>query len=138
MLTVRADGSRLNQILREISQLTGMKITGGVGEEPVFGNYGPAKPAPILTLLLDGTGSNIVLRGGPQGTVTELILTPRNGGVTPPSPSTFAGAGDALERHSVSQDEIMAAARLRAESRRNVRLPLTGGATVRIESTPSP
>src|SRR5437764_15453174 len=39
-LSISADNSSLNQILRQISTDTGMKITGGVTDERVFGQYG--------------------------------------------------------------------------------------------------
>ena len=87
MLTVSASNSSLNQILREISRLTGIKITGGVADERVFGNYGPAVPSQVLATLLDGTGSNMLLIQSRGTTPTELILTPRQGGPTPPNPS---------------------------------------------------
>ena len=61
LLTVAAANSSLNQILREISRQTGMKITGGVADERVFGTYGPAAPGKVLNSLLDGTGSNMLL-----------------------------------------------------------------------------
>ena len=67
-----------------------MKITGGVTEQRVFGNYGPGAPSGILASLLDGTGSNMLLRESPAHTPIELILSPRSGGPTPPSPSSFA------------------------------------------------
>jgi len=86
-LTITADDSSLNQILRDISRLTGMKITGGVEDQHVFGKYGPGAPSGILASLLAGTGSNMLLREGPTHTPVELILTPRNGGPTPPNPN---------------------------------------------------
>ena len=89
-LQVVADNSSLNQILRDIAQQTGMKITGGVVDQRVFGKYGPGAPAGILATLLNGTGCNMLLREGPTHTPVELILTPRNGGPTPPSPSASA------------------------------------------------
>ncbi len=89
-LTIVAENASLNQILREIADDTGMKITGGVIEERVFGNYGPASVSTVLNQLLDGAGSNVVLVQGERNTPPELILTPRNGGVTPPSPMSEA------------------------------------------------
>jgi hypothetical protein len=86
-LDVRADDSSLNQILRAISRQTGLKITGGVADQRVFGNYGPATTASVLATLLDGTGTNILLLEGDSSTPPELTLTPRGGGPTPPSPS---------------------------------------------------
>lgn len=86
-LQITADNSSLNQILREIARQSGMKITGGVADQRVFGNYGPASPAQILAGLLAGTGSNMLLRVGPERLPVELILTPREGGPTPPNPN---------------------------------------------------
>jgi len=87
LLTITADNSSLNQILRDISHLTGMIITGGVADERVFGTYGPADPSAVLTTLLNGTGSNMLLSLDAQRTPRELILTPRQGGPTPPNPN---------------------------------------------------
>jgi hypothetical protein len=85
-LTVTATNASLNQILHEVSRSIGMKITGGVVDERVFGQYGPSVPSVVLAALLDGTGSNMLLVDNAKGP-TELILTPRTGGATPPSPS---------------------------------------------------
>ncbi|WP_433969282.1 hypothetical protein [Tunturiibacter gelidiferens] len=96
ILSVTADNSSLNQILRQISHETGIKITGGVTDERVFGHYGPAAPDQILADLLDGTGSNMLLVARDGTTPAELILTPRQGGPTPPNPSaqTFDDKSD--------------------------------------------
>jgi len=83
-----AENSSLNQILRDVSRQTGMKITGGVTEQRVFGKYGPGSPSAILTTLIEGTGSNMLLRYGPLHVPVELILTPRLGGPSPPSPDS--------------------------------------------------
>lgn len=88
-LTIAATNSSLNQILREVAHQTGMKITGGVTDERVFGQYGPAAPSKVLGDLLDGTGSNMLLLHATAATPAELILTPRQGGATPPSPSAY-------------------------------------------------
>jgi hypothetical protein len=89
-LSVSADNSSLNQILRQIANDTGIKITGGVSDERVFGQYGPADPAQILAALLDGTGSNMILVHREGEAQAELILTPRQGGATPPNPNAHA------------------------------------------------
>jgi len=100
LINVRADNSSLNQILHAISRLTDMTITGGVADERVFGNYGPAEPSTILATLLDGTGSNMLLRISTTDAPSELILTPRNGGPTPPNPNAgrFDDDEDANQR----------------------------------------
>ncbi|WP_213806937.1 hypothetical protein [Granulicella sp. dw_53] len=102
-LSVIANNSSLNQILREISRQTGMKITGGVADERVYGTYGPAAPAQVLAILLEGTSSNILLVQGtnpnplqPTKVPVELVLTPRHGGPTPPNPSA-SGSNDTAE-----------------------------------------
>jgi hypothetical protein len=86
-LAVIADNSSLNQILREIGRETGIKITGGVTEERVYGKYGPSSAADVLAALLDGTGSNMLLLHTDSATPGELVLTPRQGGPTPPNPN---------------------------------------------------
>ena len=85
-LEVAADNSSLNQILRQISQVTGTKLTGSVIDDRVYGTYGPASISAVLTSLLSGSGSNMLLVQGDSHTPSELILTPRTGGPTPPSP----------------------------------------------------
>jgi hypothetical protein len=89
-LSVAADNASLNQILRQIASDTGITITGGVTEERVFGHYGPGDPAQVLAALLDGTGSNMILVHHDEDASSELILTPRQGGPTPPSPHAAA------------------------------------------------
>ena len=89
-LSIAADNASLNQILRQIASDTGMKITGGVTDERVFGQYGPADPAQVLADLLDGTGSNMILVHSDGPAPSELILTPRQGGPTPPNPNAAA------------------------------------------------
>ena len=94
-LAIRADDSSLNQILREISRQTGMKITGGVNDERVFGSYGPSAVDAVLTSLLAGTGSNMMLTANSANGPGELILTPRMGGATPPNPGARGFEDDA-------------------------------------------
>ncbi len=85
-LNVRANNSSLHQILRSIARQTGMTISGGVADQRVFGDYGPADPAAVLATLLDGTGVNMLLRQDENQTPVQLILTPRTGeGPTAPA-----------------------------------------------------
>ena len=85
MLEVRADDSSLQQILRAIARRTGMKVSGGVADERVFGNYGPAPASSVLATLLDGTGVNILLQSTPDAVPETLVLTPQTGAASPPS-----------------------------------------------------
>jgi len=105
LLEITADNSSLNQILHEISRQTGMKITGGVADERVFGKYGPAPAAEILGNLLDGTGSNMLLRETAAKAPAELILTVRMGGPTPPNPNAPGMDEDQPERQERREDE---------------------------------
>jgi hypothetical protein len=83
-LSIAADNSSLLQILRDVARQTGMKITGGVSDEQVFGKYGPDSPSEILASLLQGTGCNMLLRESATRAPVELVLTPRTGEATPP------------------------------------------------------
>lgn len=103
LLTVTANNSSLNQILRDISRLTSMKITGGVTDERVFGKYGPDTPDKILNTLLDGTGSNVLIVQSAINVPAELILTPRRGGATPPNPNS-PSFNDSNDPSSASED----------------------------------
>jgi hypothetical protein len=100
-LSIDATNASLNQILREISHKTGIKVTGGVTDERVYGHYGPATPSEILASLLDGTGSNMLLMANANGP-SELILTPRLGGPTPPNPN----ANDASSNQTIGADPV--------------------------------
>ena len=90
VLTIEAENSSLNGILRDVSQQTGMKITGGVADERVYGTYGPGPAEMVLGTLLTGTGSNVLLKENTPARPMELVLTPRQGGPTPAGPSTYA------------------------------------------------
>jgi len=91
-LTVIAENSSLNQILRDVAQKTGMKITGGVIDQRVYGTYGPASPSVVLGTLLQGSGANMILRMTAANEPTELVLTPMQGRPTPPSLNTSFSA----------------------------------------------
>lgn len=89
-LAIVASNSSLNQILRDVSRSANIKITGGVAEERVFGKYGPGTPLEVLSELLDGTSSNMMLIQGSSDRASELVLSTRTGGPTPPSPNSAA------------------------------------------------
>ncbi len=92
-LTVDAENSSLLAILRQIAALTGMKITGSLADERVFGTYGPAPAAAILTQLLDGSGTNLLIVQGEQPRIRQLVLSPRNGQANLPFFSAGPGSG---------------------------------------------
>ena len=94
-ITVSANNSSLNQILHSIARKAGIRITGSVPDQPVFGDYGPAAPATILASLLEGTGSNMLLTPATPESAAQLILTSRQGGPTPPAPDPVASVTSA-------------------------------------------
>ncbi len=104
-LSVAANDSSLNQILSDIARQTGMKITGGVADQRVYGNYGPGPTAQILADLLDGTGSNILLRESPSHEPVARVLPARNGGPPPPSQSATNADDDAPSSGEQSNDQ---------------------------------
>ncbi len=111
-LTIAADNSSLRQILSDVASQTGMKLTGNVEDERVFGNYGPAPAAQVLTALMDGTSVNLLIVENASHTVRELVLSPRQGASTlPDSGSTdrsLSGRTDLppqLARHPTENDK---------------------------------
>ncbi len=97
LLTVSAANSSLREILQDIASATGMKVTGLVSDDRVFGRYGPAAPAEVLNTLLDGTGSNMLLIEDAHQNPTELVLTPQRGGATPPNPNAASASDGDVE-----------------------------------------
>ncbi len=81
-LTVAGNGDSLRNILSKVARQTGMKVTGGVPEEPVFASYGPAPLQTVIAELFDGISVNMVLTD--KAGEKNLVLTARTGGVTPP------------------------------------------------------
>ncbi len=96
-LTISAENSSINQILREVSRVTGMKVTGGVADERVYGSYGPGTPEEVLERLLAGMGTNMQLKESAENAPLELVLSPRKGGATPPGPAAYASDRDNRE-----------------------------------------
>jgi len=110
-IAVTADNSSLNDILREIARRAGMAVEGSVIEERVFGKYGPGAPAEVLSALLVGTGTNMMVASGKLH-APQLILTPQHGGPTPPD----AGAqrrkaeADARNQEKLAAEEAVSRA----------------------------
>ena len=122
-LTVRATNSSLNSLLREIARKTGMSVTGSVAEDRVFGTYGPADPQRVLALLLDGSGSNFLIRSSAADASVQLILTRRSGAVTPPDPNAAA----AQEADDDDADTVPPVGAPRSRSGFPASTPVSGG-----------
>ena len=85
-LTIEANNSSLEQILHEVATDTGAKLDGKVGEERIFGSYGPGPARDVIAQLLDGSAYNVLMVGDQgQGTPREIVLTNRPTGPAPAS-----------------------------------------------------
>jgi hypothetical protein len=85
-LGIVAANSSLSQILKDVSSQTGATLQGFNHDERVFGIYGPGPARDVINQLLDGSGYNVLLIGDQgEGTPRQILLTPRTGGVSPPS-----------------------------------------------------
>ena len=106
-IAVLADNSSLSEIIRDVARRAGMAVQGSVVDERVFGTYGPAAPAEVLSELLKGTGSNMVVLAGTSH-VPELILTPKQGGPTPPRAIVEVAENEAADNPSSDAEEARA------------------------------
>jgi hypothetical protein len=78
-LKIDATNSSLAQIMREVSNLTGMKVEGLGKDQRIYGLYGPDKPSVILGKLLQGTGYNVMMIGTQaNGAPKTLTLSSRD------------------------------------------------------------
>jgi hypothetical protein len=94
-LSVAATNSSLQQILRDVSTATGVKVDGltsldgsatGPHDQRIYGSYGPAPARDVLRQLLDGSGYNVIMVGDRgQGTPRELLLTTQVAGSKSPA-----------------------------------------------------
>ena len=105
LLTVSATDAGLNGLIREIARQTGMHVSGSVSDLPVFGTYGPSKPSVILSTLLDGTGSNMLLVDATDSAPAQLTLTRRSGAPTPPNPNAARAEQSDDDADSLSRSQ---------------------------------
>ncbi len=75
-LCIEASNSSLQQILKDVSTLTGAKIQGLASDQRIYGTYGPASARQVLAQLLDGSGYNVLMIGDQgQGTPRQIVLS---------------------------------------------------------------
>lgn len=86
-----------------------MKLEGlQVGDQRIFGSYGPGAPRDVLSELLNGSGYNVMMLGEtPSGAPRELTLTARAGEAPGPSPQAIRNEGndDAIQPTQYSQEQ---------------------------------
>jgi hypothetical protein len=81
-LLVVASNSSLDQILKEVSLDTGVKVEGMSQDERIFGTYGPGPARDVLSQLLDGSNYDVLMIGDlGKGTPRQVVLTFRSAGV---------------------------------------------------------
>ncbi|MGO9324939.1 MAG: hypothetical protein ACLP07_10295 [Terracidiphilus sp.] len=82
-LLVVASNSSLEQILKEVSLETGVKVEGMDADQRVFGTYGPGPSRDVISQLLDGSGYDVLMIGDRgEGTPRRIVLTERSGSAT--------------------------------------------------------
>jgi hypothetical protein len=94
-LRIEAANSSLDEILKEVSTVTGARIVGFSSDERVFGAYGPGKARDVLSQLLEGSGYNLLIIGDKgQGEPLQIQLSTRHAEAQTPSVSNQANNGD--------------------------------------------
>jgi hypothetical protein len=80
-LRIEAANSSLQQILRDVSTATGLKVEGLGADERVFGAYGPGQVRDVLSKLLQGSSYNVMMIGDQgQGAPRQIVLSSRHSG----------------------------------------------------------
>jgi hypothetical protein len=100
VLTINAQNSTLNEVLKAVKAKTGaaIEIPGGANER-VVGRFGPGPARDVLALLLNGSHFNYVLLGSPTdpAAVSQVMLMAKNGGGVPGN-AGGTGANNAASR----------------------------------------
>jgi hypothetical protein len=130
-VAVLADNSSLSEIIRDVARRAGMAVRGNVVDERVFGTYGPAAPAEVLSDLLKGTGSNMMVVGGSSRAAAELILTPKQGGPTPPNPNAAL-----VEAKADVDQQYPAAAKTSGADKDTAEVPVDSDKAAVVEQKP--
>ncbi len=94
-LRIEAANSSLEQILMEVSTLTGAKLEGFDADQRVFGAFGPGPARDVLSQLLLGSGYNVVMIGDQgQGTPRRIVLSSRHAGGAQPAATPAPASSD--------------------------------------------
>ena len=90
-LLVVASNSSLEQILKEVSIETGVKVEGMDADQRIFGTYGPGPARDVISQLLDGSGYDVLMVGDRgEGTPRRIVLTERSGSASVQNPANRA------------------------------------------------
>jgi hypothetical protein len=99
-LRVDAANSRLDQILKEISTDTGVKVEGlGASDVRIFGSYGPGPANEVISQLLNGTGYNVLMIGDQgAGAPRQIVLSTAPSGPAPQNSARGASDDSAVDQ----------------------------------------
>jgi hypothetical protein len=98
-LRIDAQNSSLQQILKDVSTATGVKVEGLNSDERVFGAYGPGQARDVLSQLLQGSAYNVIMVGDlGQGAPRQLLLSIRQAAGQQP-------AARSATNYNVEEDE---------------------------------
>lgn len=87
-LRIEASNASLQQILRQVSTLTGAKVEGLGGDERVYGAFGPGLARDVVSQLLQGSNYNVLMIGDQgQGAPRQIVLSARNATSMPAAPA---------------------------------------------------
>jgi hypothetical protein len=109
-LSIDAKNSSLEQILKDVSTVTGAKVEGMTADQRVFGDYGPGKARDVLSQLLQGSGYNVLMVGDQgQGTPRQILLSVRQTTSSQPAaaPNQSNGDEDDVEEQPIPQEQPM-------------------------------
>jgi hypothetical protein len=105
-LRIVATNSSLAQILKDVTAKTGATLEGMGKDERIFGTYGPGPALDVLSLLLDGSGYNVLLIGDQgQGTPRRIVLSARPAGTAQPPGNFNPGTSNDEETESEPQPQ---------------------------------
>jgi hypothetical protein len=106
-LTIVAQNSTLNDILRAVHQQTGAVVeTPGNANERVMVHIGPGPARDVLATLLNGSHFDYVMLGSAENptAVAHVILTAKSGGAAETNPVQQANAGQPAPPPQPDQD----------------------------------
>ncbi len=115
-LRINAQNSSLQQILKDVSTVTGAKVEGLAADERIFGVYGPGQARDVLSQLLQGSSYNVMMIGDQgQGTPRQILLSARRTGDTQPAAnnSPASGSDDDNEAEEPPQPQAQPPAAIR-------------------------
>ena len=105
-LRIVTSNSSLAQILKDVTAKTGATLEGMGKDERIFGTYGPGPALDVLSLLLDGSGYNVLMIGDQgQGTPRRIVLSARPAGTAQPPGNFNPGASNDEETESEPQPQ---------------------------------